>query len=173
MFALGFGHGPWDESSLRDIRDDSMVTDRPSLNRDDVVTTVLSTFRRRSLRSLPRSQVRPDHDGEYAACKPSSREWRKRNECSNQTRRQLQLATLQKHCVVYASAAFPLFWPLRAGTASRSATRRFAGPAHCLHRTRDFMPDGSFRPAPSPARSTCSNAATFTNPATRLPEHWR
>ncbi|MBY0512419.1 MAG: DUF1549 and DUF1553 domain-containing protein, partial [Gemmataceae bacterium] len=44
--ALGFlAAGPWDESSLRDIRDDSI--DRQVgyyLDRDDVVTTVMSTF---------------------------------------------------------------------------------------------------------------------------------
>ncbi|MGZ8900313.1 MAG: DUF1549 domain-containing protein, partial [Limisphaerales bacterium] len=44
--ALGFlGTGPWDESSLRDIREDS--TDRQIaryLDRDDIVTTTLSTF---------------------------------------------------------------------------------------------------------------------------------
>ncbi|HJZ56989.1 MAG TPA: DUF1549 and DUF1553 domain-containing protein [Gemmataceae bacterium] len=44
--ALGFlAAGPWDESSLRDIRDDSI--DRQVgyyLDRDDVVTTVMNTF---------------------------------------------------------------------------------------------------------------------------------
>jgi hypothetical protein len=44
--ALGFlAAGPWDESSLRDIRDDSI--DRQIgyyLDRDDIVTTVMSTF---------------------------------------------------------------------------------------------------------------------------------
>jgi hypothetical protein len=44
--ALGFlASGPWDESSLRDIRDDSI--DRQVgyyLDRDDMVTTVMSTF---------------------------------------------------------------------------------------------------------------------------------
>jgi hypothetical protein len=44
--ALGFlAAGPWDESSLRDIREDSI--DRQAghyLDRDDMVTTVLSTF---------------------------------------------------------------------------------------------------------------------------------
>jgi hypothetical protein len=46
VIALGFlATGPWDESSLRDIREDSI--DRligRYLDRDDVVTTVLSTF---------------------------------------------------------------------------------------------------------------------------------
>src|SRR6476660_8421663 len=44
--ALGFlAAGPWDESSLRDIREDSL--DRQVgyyLDRDDMVTTVLATF---------------------------------------------------------------------------------------------------------------------------------
>src|SRR5438094_185999 len=44
--ALGFlATGPWDESSLRDIRDDSI--DRQIgryLDRDDMVTTALATF---------------------------------------------------------------------------------------------------------------------------------
>src|SRR5439155_3921590 len=44
--ALGFlAAGPWDESSLRDIREDSI--DRQAgyyLDRDDMVTTVMSTF---------------------------------------------------------------------------------------------------------------------------------
>jgi hypothetical protein len=44
--ALGFlAAGPWDESSLRDIREDTL--DRQigrSLDRDDIVTTVMSTF---------------------------------------------------------------------------------------------------------------------------------
>ena len=43
--ALGFlAAGPWDESSLRDIREDSI--DREAghyLDRDDMVTTVMST----------------------------------------------------------------------------------------------------------------------------------
>ena len=46
VVALGFlSAGPWDESSLRDIREDSI--DRQIgryLDRDDVVTTVMSTF---------------------------------------------------------------------------------------------------------------------------------
>ncbi|MDZ4689049.1 MAG: PSD1 and planctomycete cytochrome C domain-containing protein [Planctomycetaceae bacterium] len=46
LIATGFlAAGPWDESSLRDIRDDTV--DRQiarSLDRDDIVTTVMSTF---------------------------------------------------------------------------------------------------------------------------------
>jgi mono/diheme cytochrome c family protein len=46
VVALGFlAAGPWDESGLRDIRDDSL--DRQVaryLDRDDIVTTVMSTF---------------------------------------------------------------------------------------------------------------------------------
>jgi mono/diheme cytochrome c family protein len=46
IVALGFlAAGPWDESGLRDIRDDSL--DRQVaryLDRDDIVTTVMSTF---------------------------------------------------------------------------------------------------------------------------------
>src|SRR5205807_1716753 len=46
VVALGFlATGPWDESSLRDIRDDTI--DRQIaryLDRDDIVTTVMSTF---------------------------------------------------------------------------------------------------------------------------------
>ena len=58
--------GPWDESSLRDIREDSI--DRQIghyLDRDDMVTTVMSTFvsTHGPLRPLPRPQVRPDPAG--------------------------------------------------------------------------------------------------------------
>ena len=46
VVALGFiAAGPWDESSLRDIREDSI--DRQIghyLDRDDMVTTAMSTF---------------------------------------------------------------------------------------------------------------------------------
>src|SRR4029077_3109803 len=46
VIATGFlAAGPWDESSLRDIREDSI--DRQIaryLDRDDIVTTVMNTF---------------------------------------------------------------------------------------------------------------------------------
>ena len=65
--ATGFlAAGPWDESGLAGIREDSL--DRQIahyLDRDDMVTTTMSTFAEpdRRLRPLPRSQVRPDHAG--------------------------------------------------------------------------------------------------------------
>src|SRR5262249_26236938 len=44
--ALGFlAAGPWDESSLRDIREDSIDREVGRyLDRDDIVTTVMNTF---------------------------------------------------------------------------------------------------------------------------------
>ena len=66
VVALGMlAAGPWDESSLRDIRADSI--DRQIghyIDRDDMVSTVMSTFASATvMRPLPRSQVRPDIAG--------------------------------------------------------------------------------------------------------------
>ena len=65
--ALGFlAAGPWDESSLRDIREDSIDREIGRyLDRDDIVTTVMNTFAgpHGAVRPLPRSQVRPDPAG--------------------------------------------------------------------------------------------------------------
>ena len=65
--ALGMlAAGPWDESSLRDIRDDSI--DRQIghyIDRDDMVSTVMSTFVSSTVHCarVPRPQVRPDLAG--------------------------------------------------------------------------------------------------------------
>ena len=65
--ALGFlAAGPWDESSLRDIREDTIDREIARyLDRDDMVTTVFNTFPAAdgAVRPLPRSQVRPDRAG--------------------------------------------------------------------------------------------------------------
>ncbi len=65
IVATGFlAAGPWDESSLRDIREDTIDREIARyLDRDDMVTTVMSTFvsTHGPLCPLPRSQVRPDH----------------------------------------------------------------------------------------------------------------
>ena len=62
--ALGFlAAGPWDESSQRDIRDDTIDKKQAQyLDRDDMVTTVFTADRQHDgpLRPLPRSQVRSD-----------------------------------------------------------------------------------------------------------------
>ncbi len=64
IVATGFlAAGPWDESSLLNIMEDTADKKIARLlDRDDMVTTTLSTFRQhdRPLRPLPRSQVRPD-----------------------------------------------------------------------------------------------------------------
>ena len=78
--ALGLiAAGPWDESSLRDIRDDSI--DRQIgfyIDRDDMVSTVMSTLRQPDgpLRPLPRPQVRPDLAG--GVLRPAGRLRRRR-----------------------------------------------------------------------------------------------
>ena len=62
--ALGFlAAGPWDESSLRDIREDTL--DRQIgryLDRDDMISNVMNNFVSSTVQcaALPRSQIRPD-----------------------------------------------------------------------------------------------------------------
>ena len=74
--ALGFlAAGPWDESSLRDIREDSIDREVGRyLDRDDIVTTVFNTIQGLTVQCARcRPQVRPNRATNTTGFKRSSR----------------------------------------------------------------------------------------------------
>jgi hypothetical protein len=150
--ALGFlAAGPWDESSLRDIREDSL--DRQVgyyLDRDDVVTTVMSTFASLTV------QCARCHDHKFDPI-PTEDYYGLQAVFAGVGRADRAYdtdpATRQRRRHVRATLAVQLAgqgarWP---AVVTAAGAELALPPQRLVYAAaRDFAPDGSHRPTPSP-----------------------
>lgn len=157
VIALGFlATGPWDESSLRDIRDDSI--DRQIaryLDRDDMVTTALATFTSTSINCARCHDHKfdPISTSEYyglqavfAGVDKAERAFD--NDPRVTFRRKQLLQEKARLAVLRPWLGFPtaalLQWKVDRQLIELPAQRYVYAAAN------DFKPDGSFRPAGKP-----------------------
>jgi hypothetical protein len=161
--AMGFlATGPWDESSLRDIRDDTI--DRQIaryIDRDDMVTTAMSTF----VSSTVHCARCHDHKFDpitqkdyyalqavFAGVEKAEHEF---DVDSQVAAKRKQLVELKTRLTLLRNAGLlaPCTPAAILSVAERGIERQFAAlpPIHVVYAaTSDFKPDGSFKPAGKP-----------------------
>ena len=168
--ATGFlAAGPWDESSLRDIREDSIDREIGRyLDRDDMVTTVMATFVSSTVHCARCHDHKfdPITQEDYYALQAVFAGTDKANRPYDPDSR----VAARRQEVARRNALLLLTVPVvAAGRASGIAVLRTElatlPPQQVVYcGTHTFIPDGKFRPGLARGRFTCSSAATCGRP---------
>jgi hypothetical protein len=164
VIALGFlATGPWDESSLRDIREDTIDREIARyLDRDDMVTTAMSTFVSTTAHCARCHDHKfdPITQGDYYALqavfagvdkadRPYDIDSRVAKQRQRQQQQRIQLQELRHAAELCCLAP----GALALATLERQVDRQLAAlPAQqfVYAAANNFKPDGSFRPAQTP-----------------------
>ena len=175
VIALGFlATGPWDESSLRDIREDALDREVGRyLDRDDVVTTVMSTFASTTVHCARCHDHKFDPISQedyyalqavFAGVDKADRSYEDRDTAARRKAVERERAALMalRGTVAPTRPAAAVVVGLAAWQAERAAA---LPPERLVYAAAsDFRPDGSFRPAGKPRAVRVLKRGDITKP---------